>query len=111
MVVAKDAAIAQQAQEIQRMNEVVVAKDAAVAQQGQEIHRLNEVIVEKDEAITRLEEEILRIHQSKWYRLGKSLKPVNYRLFYFSIKFITLAAPNYLKSSVTCRNWMIKNFR
>ena len=70
----KDTAVTHQAQEIRRLNKVVVAKDAAISQQDQEIRRLNEVVVTKDVVITHLEEDILRIHQSKWHRLGKSLK-------------------------------------
>ena len=74
VVVAKDAAVTLQAQEIGRLNEVIEAKDTAVTLQDQEIRRLNEVVVTKDVVITHLEEDILRIHQSKWHRLGKSLK-------------------------------------
>ena len=57
-----------------RLNEAVVAKDAAVTRQAQEIARLNEVVTRQAQEIARLNQALLMITQSKWYRLGVAIQ-------------------------------------
>lgn len=69
-----NAAIADQAQEIIRLNEVMLAKDSVITQKMQEIAYLSQSLDEKKLELEKREQELLSVHLSKWYRLGNALK-------------------------------------
>lgn len=99
VVIAKDAAITEQAQEIGRLHKAIIAKDANVAEQGRKITHLNEAIEAKEIELAEKEEVIRRIHQSKWHRLGAAIKTRPITLY-------TLATIIYLVLSLIMPSWL-----
>lgn len=108
-------AIADQAQEIIRLNEVMLAKDSVITQKMQEIAFLNQSLDEKRLELKEREQEILSIHRSKWYRLGNALKmrPMTahnfVRIVYLSVGLIVpkaLYAKAAPKTSKFCQQYL-----
>ena len=77
-------------------------QDAVVAQQAQEIDQLNEMIQIKAAEISKKNKEILRIRQSKWFRLGNALKmrPTPRNIARIAYLFVCLIVPEKVRNLV-----------